>query len=294
MKKDDIYTMITDRVIEKLKQGVVAWQKPWNTILPCNYKTRRAYNGINLWICLFNDFKSPYYLTFKQVTDMKGSVKKGSKGTPIVFWEFLKTSKVNADGVKEDRNIPLLKYFVVFNEEQIENIEFEKLPENRVQDVSVLDEIIKNMPNAPRFEEIKSMVNVACYMPSMDIINMPPKEAFKSTDGYYGTLVHELVHSTGHGTRLNREGVTGRVEKGSEVYAFEELIAEMGSAFLCNMVGIVGNMDNNTAYIQSWIKRLQNDNSFIFKASKQSEMAVKYIKGEIEEKKIEEPLKQVA
>lgn len=288
MDKDKVYDMITERVIEKLQQGIVAWKRPWHTILPCNFKTKTPYKGINAWMCMFNDFKSPYYLTYKQVTDMKGNVKKGSKGTPIIYWDFKKFEKEKADGTKEMRQFAFLKYFTVFNAEQIEGIEFPEVV-NNVRNVEVLDALFNNMPNAPERKE-GIVAGRACYIPMMDIINMPAKQDFFDTDGYYATLSHEYIHSTGHSKRLNREGIIERHEKGSPGYAFEELIAEMGCAFLCNMAGITTREDNTVAYINSWIKALKNDNTLIIKAAKEAEKAVKYMKGELEtkEQKMEE------
>lgn len=285
-KFDFIYDKINNTIIEKLQAGKIPWQKPWNCIgAPCNPVTKTRYSGINLLMTMLSDFKSPYYLTANQIKANKGSW--SGKGTLIVYWCRKTGSKeVERDGKKE--TISYLqyltpKYYYVWNEEQISGIDFSKFKivqesETALQSwghIETLEKIIADMPNAPAMFYKGSQ---ACYSPSKDTVYMPEKETFKTLEGYYSTFLHELAHSTGHTTRLNRPELMDSCSFGSHAYSREELTAELSSTYLCAIGGIEKPelMENTTAYIQSWLRQLNNDKKFFYEAAKEAQKVVDY------------------
>lgn len=285
MEKFDINNMVTDKIIESLEKGVVPWHKPWKGGLPCNFVTKAEYQGINLFILAMTSYKSRYWLTYKQAEAKGGSVKKGEKGTPIVFWSPTQYKKLNKlTNEMEVQKGMILKYFTVFNIEQTQNIE---IPENTIVDfkpIEACEEVLKTYKTMP---EVVHGGDRAAYSPTQDKIIMPHKESFDSVETYYGTLFHEMVHSTGHKNRLNREfGPTF----GDHKYSFEELVAELGSGMLAAHTGIESKtLDNSAAYIATWIKKLSNDKKMIIKASGKSKKAVAMILGKDEvSSKVEE------
>jgi antirestriction protein ArdC len=279
MKKEDIYSLVTNRIIEKLNQGTIPWQRGYNSIAPCNFISKKPYRGINYWLTVSTNFQSPYYLTFKQAKELGGSIKKGESGLPIVFWQILKKEIVNGSGQKEIKQFAFLKYYTVFNAEQCVGIEFPKV-ETIVKDIKLLEGIIENMVDKPTI--LESHNYSPCYVPLLDEIRMPVKNSFDNSNRYYKTLFHELGHSTGASKRLNRVGISKFDKFGSIQYSMEELIAEMTASFAMSFAGVESEtIDNSAAYIKSWISVLENDNKFIFKAAKEAELAWKYINNEI-------------
>jgi antirestriction protein ArdC len=266
-----VYEIITDKFIAELKKGVVPWRKPWKCSgLPMNLISKKPYNGINLLLLMMSGFASPYWLTFNQAKQKGGSVKKGEKSTLISFWKITK----GKDGGK-DRF--MLRYYRVFNVEQCEGIE---VPTEKELDFVTNDKaqaIIDNFEDCP---EIKFGGDRACWSPSLDVVNTPRPEDFKSPEYYYAVNYHELIHSTGHESRTGRLANYNSVF-GSESYAFEELVAELGAAFLCHDADIDLSkvFDNSAAYVAGWLKRLQNDPKLIVKAAKASQEAANYIRG---------------
>lgn len=280
MKKEDIYSMVTDRIISKLNTGVVPWNCGYTSMAPQNFLTRKPYKGINHWITISNDFISPYYLSFKQVKDLGGSVIAGAKGTPIIYWQILEKKDRTADGIMEKKAIPLLKYYTVFNAEQTTGIDFPTV-ENKIPNIVLLDKVLSNMNRKPVIRE--SQTYSPCYIPALDEIRMPLKSSYISGARYYKTLFHEIGHWTGAASRLKREGITNFDGFGSHKYSVEELVAELTASYAMSFAGLEEEtIDNSASYIQSWIKALQNDTKFIFKAAKQAELAWKFINNEIE------------
>ena len=279
MKKEDIYTMVTGRIISKLNTGVVPWNCGYTSMAPQNFLTKKPYRGINHWITISNNFSSPYYLSFKQVKDLGGAVIAGSKGTPVVYWQILEKKERNADGVMEKKTIPLLKYYTVFNAEQTTGIDF-PVVENKISNIALLDEVLGKMNQKPVIRE--SQIYSPCYIPALDEIRMPLKNSYESSARYYKTLLHEIGHWTGASTRLKREGIMNFDGFGSHKYSVEELVAELTASYAMTFAGMEEQtIDNSAAYIQSWIKALQNDTKFIFKAAKQAELAWKFINNDI-------------
>ncbi|GAB7221336.1 zincin-like metallopeptidase domain-containing protein [Vibrio owensii] len=275
----DIHQEITNKVIEALEQGRKPWICPWNktindTAMPINFSTGNRYKGINimlLWLeSEIKGFDSPYWLTFKQAKDLGGNVKKGEKGTQIIKYKLWE--KADKEDPEKVEKIPMIKGFTVFNANQIEGIDFpapiiEETPEFiRIEEA---DRLIANTGAHIEHQGIK-----AFFTPAYDKIVMPKPERFKTEGDYYATLTHELTHWTGHQSRLGRKfGAT----KGNQDYAFEELVAELGSAFLLAEVGISGQLQNHTNYIADWLTKLRDDKKFIFQAASKASQTFEYI-----------------
>jgi len=273
--KANAYDRITERVIELLNQGTIPWQKPWNVKrgFPRNLVTGKGYRGINVFLLHAMQFESPLWLTFKQAQDLGAKVRKGEKACPVVFWKQL---EVEDKETGELEKVPLLKIYSVFNVAQIDGLK--ALPAPEVEPVLKKPaEIFENMPQRP---SVKYGMAQAFYSVSHDFIGMPNRERFASDDEFYCTLYHETVHCSGHEKRLNRPGLTDRSGFGSEQYSKEELVAEMGAAFLCGQAGIAERtLNNSAAYIQNWLKQLQNDKKLIVQAAAQAQKAADFILG---------------
>lgn len=271
MNRTDVYELVTNRIIEQLEKGVVAWQKPFLDSKAVNWVTQKAYRGINTLL-----LEEGEYATFKQIKEAGGKVKAGAKGSIVVFWKFLE--KENEDG--ETVKFPLLKYYNVFEiNTQVEGLKSKRQPRNFTnKPIEEAQKVIDNFINKPR---IKYSPGGAYYVPSYDFINMPHMKDFISSEQFYSTFFHELVHSTGHKDRLNREGIKDVVTFGSEVYSKEELVAEMGASLLCGVVGIDTDKiyQNSAAYLQSWLNALKNDKKLLITAAGQAQKAVDYILG---------------
>lgn len=228
-------------------------------------------------------FSSPFWLTFKQAKDLKGSVKKGEKGTPITFWGKKTTEKAEGEeegGEEEEHSFIYCRVYYVFNVEQCENIPADKIPApeemKKFDPVLLAEEIMKNYTDCPK---IQYEEQAAYYNPRGDFINMPKKETFVSEELYYSTLFHESGHSTGHKDRLNRAGVAQASFFGSHDYSKEELVAEMTASFLCSEAGIFTPRirAHNAAYLQDWLKALRSDKQMLIIAAQQAQKAADYI-----------------
>lgn len=270
------YDRITERIIGLLEQGTVPWHKPWTakTGWPRNLITKKPYRGVNVFLLMSMSYESPFWLTFHQASELGGSVRKGEKSCPVVFWKPL---KVKDDKTDEERKIPLLRIYNVFNVSQCEGLK--TIP--AAEDIPVIAirpaEIVAGMPNPP---VIKHSMARAFYSPSADEVGMPDRERFDSEAGYYATLFHELIHSTGHKSRLHRTTLVENTGFGSDPYSREELIAELGSAFLCGYGDIVDRtIANSAAYLEGWLKQLRNDRTLIVQAAAQAQKAADYIIG---------------
>lgn len=275
-----VYEIITNRIVEQLDKGVVPWRKPWATSRPVNYVTGKPYNGINLML-----LDAGEYATYNQINKAGGQVIQGSKGSIVVFYKAIE--KENPEDLDEDGNPTkkikrILRYSTVFKiGEQTTGLELKHT--NKEKNVKVIlsgEQVSKDYLTK---ENIKlSTSNEASYSPTLDDIKIPAITSFDKSESYYATLFHEMVHSTGHESRLNREIKNGF---GSEKYSKEELVAEMGSAFLCAETGIEPDIENSSAYIAAWKQRLQDDSYLIVCASKYAQKAVKFILNQDENKK---------
>lgn len=286
--KDNLYQELTDKIIAELEKGNIPWKKSWTRFgLAKNWSTKKAYKGINMFILNFlNDFDIPYFLTYKQALALGGHVSKGSKALRVYYYNVLfKDSDGKKISTKEAENrddvtiIKYLKYYNVFNVKDIEGIEFDfrEVEHRQNNEIEVCEDIYSNYPNRPILKHTE--VSRAFYAPQSDSVHLPTRNSFDSSENYYCTLFHELIHSTGHISRLQRDGITNTSDFGSTSYSREELIAEIGASFLSNIAGIqdMELFQNSTAYIQGWLNQLKNDSKLIFKASAEAQKAVDYI-----------------
>ncbi len=304
----NIYEKITDLILESLDKGEIPWQRPWYVDTPKNLVTKKEYRGINKLLLSMAGYESPYFASFLQIKKIGGQVKKGQKGNLVVFYGEVEVSKRKTENKEmekevdvetgeaieeveketeegignkaEDKKIiKLLKYNYVFNITQCELPErvtktLQKEETKQNDPIKACEEIIAGMPNPPR---ISFGHNQACYSPVLDIVEMPICEKFISSEFFYSTLFHELTHSTGHQKRLARDLSNFF---GSEKYSKEELVAEIGSSFLCNQTGIAEKVFNNSvAYIQGWAEVLKKDKKLILEAASNAQKAVDYILG---------------
>lgn len=277
--KRDVYQIVTDRIIELLGKGTVPWQQPWTKAgIPQNLISKKAYRGINVWLLASLNYPKNLFLSSKQLGEIGGQIKEGERPNLVVFWKWLDSEKEQETGaIKDKKKIPLLRYHMVYNVTQCENIPKELLPspEKKFSPIKRCQETISSMPMLP---VIQHKENEAYYDVKGDLINLPPLDSFKTAEGYYGTLFHELVHSTGHATRLNRKEVVQEIRFGSMNYSIEELTAEIGACYLRSYSGI-GNKDlvNSASYIDGWLQKLKSDRRFIVYACTQAQKASDYI-----------------
>jgi antirestriction protein ArdC len=281
-----VYEIITNRILEELQKGSIPWRKPWtsNQEVPKNLITKKEYRGINVWMLKSLNYESPYFLSFKQAQELGGSIRKGEHGIPVVFWKWLSVKQTDPETQEElEKSIPYLRYYTVFNVAQTEGIPTDKIPttiQNNNNPIEACEKIVKEMPNKP---DIKPCHNSAYYVPSQDYIAIPSLPRFNLASEYYATLFHEMVHSTGHESRLNRKGITNFNGFGTDQYGKEELIAEMGASFLCGVSGIENKvLSNSVAYINAWMQRIKKDSKLIIVAAAQAQKATDYILGKKE------------
>lgn len=267
-----IYEMITNQIIDKLDEGTIPWRKPWNGGVAMNWKTQKPYRGINMFL-----LDGGEYATFKQIKQEGGSVVKGSKSEVVVFWKMLEVEDEENEGKK--KNVPMLRYYRVFKVgEQTEGIEPKQNHETYDHDpIEEAETVLNRYIDAPM---LTHQSGGAWYLPPADHVNVPPKEDFPDINKYYSTLFHEMVHSTGHPERLARKEVAKANKFGSREYSKEELVAELGASMLCGVTGIENTtIDNSAAYIQSWLKQLKNDHTFIVIAAQRAQKAIDHIQG---------------
>jgi len=269
----DIYQEVTDRILRDMESGTAPWEKSWNgqqritLSVPRNGATNKPYRGINIML-LWGMYPDARFVTFKQAKDLGGNVKKGEHGHMIVFFTKL---DIKDKKTGEDKKIPFLKYYTVFNVSQCEGLN--------------LSEVTEEAPLLPEdTQELVATLKVklshggdkACYYPSLDTMNMPYCQDFKATDAYRATLYHEITHWTGHPTRLDRNL---RNSFGSSEYAREELVAELGGAFLCAEYGIPY-QTQHASYLANWLQVLKEDKKAIMQAASAAQKAVDFIRGQ--------------
>lgn len=269
-----IYQTVTNSIIAELEAGAIPWTVPWKNqktggIMPQNAATGRAYSGINipiLWhAAKVGGYPSHLWMTFQQAIQRKACVRKGEKGTQVVF-----TTRIQRDEDNERTPRSMLKVFHVFNVDQIEGLTFESVP---VPTSNIAEDATSKFIAATK-ADIRIGGSKACFVSSHDFIAMPPREAFRDVGNFYSTLLHELIHFSGHESRLNRD-LKNRF--GTQAYAAEELIAELGAAFLCAHLGIMGEL-RHAGYLENWLTLLKSDNRAIFSAASQASKAANYLR----------------
>jgi len=280
----NLYTEITNRIIQQLENGIPPWRRPWTvqgTGLPSNASTGKHYRGINillLWLAAdANGWDSGLFGTFRQWKELGGHVNRGEKGTRIVFWNVQsKTVIDDQTGEEKEERFPFARAYTVFNLDQCGGTTLDRfrapLPESTFVDFEPAEKLIEATGADIRFGGPR-----AAYDRLGDYIRVPHKEAFESTAGYYSTVLHELTHWTGHPTRLKR--LEKLVRFGDEAYAMEELVAALAASFLTAALGIphVADEDQSAAYIGNWLKVLKNDAKAIFTASTAASAAADYV-----------------
>ncbi len=277
--RKDVYSIVNEKIIEQLELGTAPWRKPWKDAgVPTNLISKRPYQGINVMLLAMLGYEQNLFLTSKQLKEIGGSIKPEEKPHIIVYWNYQEVEATDEDEETESVSTKrgYLRYYTVFNIAQCEGIDKKYVPtiERVVNSNAMCKLVVSNMPNKPRIQHKEQQ---AYYNPLKDFINMPKQSSFESDDAYYSTLYHELVHSTGHITRLNRKDLIQMSELGIEQYSHEELVAEIGSCYLQSYVGITDQFEQSTAYIQSWLKVLRGNTKFIFSASRSAQKAVDYI-----------------
>ena len=286
--KQDIYQKVTDKIIADLEKGELTWLKPWSAgntdgrIIRSLRHNGMVYNGINilmLWsAALEHGFQSPFWMTFNQAKEFGAHVRKGVAGSLVVYANTITKSEEQEDGTEEERKIPFMKGYTVFNVEQIEG-----LPEHFYTKPETMADMPERLEHAESFFSATGAIvrhggNSAHYSGGTDHVQMPPYESFVSRETYYATLAHELTHWTKHKSRLDRD--FGRKTWGDEGYAKEELVAELGAAFLCADLGLTSEPGtDHAAYIQSWLKVLKDDKRAIFSAAAHAQRAADFLHG---------------
>lgn len=286
--KQQILEKVTERFITKIEECIAEgkpapWHKPWISTgidgMPKNLVSKKTYRGFNVFLLSIMG-GSEWWLTFNQAKELGGTVKKGEKGTPIIFWS---SKEIDDKKTKEKKRVFFSRYYTVFNLNQCEGIEAPKkeLKEESGKVFNPIEEgekIFKNFKNPP---SLGFGGNSAYYSPTTDSVNLPERENFNSENEYYSTLFHELVHSTGHKSRLARPEVMGTNFFGSHDYSKEELCAEFGAGMLCAITGIANeNTEKNSiAYLKNWLGRIKNDRFMLVNASQLAQRAVDHILG---------------
>lgn len=279
----NVYEILTGKIMDMLEQGHIPWKKPWRSNGgPRNLVSKKSYRGINQFLLNCSDYESPYWLTYKQAADKGGQVRRGEKSTLVVFWKWLDSKDsdlpdTDTGELNPTSKIPLLRYYNVFNMDQVDGI---KPPPAEKTDIpftpnETAEQIIENMPNRP---PIHYGGDRAYYHSRHDYLQIPHRETFHSPEGLYATMFHELIHATGHASRVGRKGVTETTHFGSHDYSQEELVAEFGASMLSGIAGIEQQViENSAGYIQGWLKTLKNDKKILVHAAGQAQRAADFI-----------------
>jgi antirestriction protein ArdC len=279
----DLYATVSARIVAELERGAAPWIKPWSATpganTPANAVSNRPYSGCNvvlLWMAQAAGYRAPRFLTFKQALELGGNVRKGEHGTKVYFVKQLQVHDKGADDETATRLVPMLREYTVFNVEQCEN-----LPDSvstgkpmRVRNPDARDGLADDFLRSTG-ADVREGHGEACYIPSRDFISMPAFAGFKNADSFYNVAFHELTHWSGHKSRLDRD-LKNRF--GSKSYAAEELVAELGAAFLCAEFSFDGDV-RNAGYIGNWIELLKADKRAFFTACSQASKAADYLRG---------------
>ena len=287
--RTDVYERVTNQIVSELERGVRPWMKPWNAEHAAGRITRPLrgngvpYQGINvlmLWLAAIEKgYAAPIWMTFKQALDFKAHVRKGEAGSLVVYADKIIRTETDAEtGDETEHAIPFMKGYTVFNVEQIDG-----LPERFYAKDEVRGETVQRIARVESFfaatgATVRHGGNRAFYSPASDHVQMPPIEAFRDAESFYATLAHESCHWTKHPSRLDRD--FGRKRFGDEGYAMEELVAELGAAFLSADLELTPEVrDDHAAYIASWIKVLKDDRRAIFSAASHAQRAADFLHG---------------
>ncbi|WP_448215290.1 ArdC family protein [Endozoicomonas sp. 2B-B] len=278
-QRRDIHQEVTDRIIKAMESGNLPWVKEWKageacSMLPYNASSKKNYSGVNTLLLFIEAEEQGYnangWVTYKQAQALGGNVRKGEKGCTVVYYNTMKRTVDDVEtGEELEVKIPFLKSYTVFNIEQCDGLNLEELkPLEMPEGYDHIDSFVRATS-----AQIRHGGGKACYSSVLNLIRMPRPEDFTSPEAYYATLFHELTHWTGHKSRLDRQ-LGNRF--GSEAYAAEELIAELGAAFICAQFGICSEL-RHASYLQSWLKVLKNDKKAIFTAASKASKAAEHL-----------------
>jgi antirestriction protein ArdC len=286
--RGDVYARVTAKIVADLERGVRPWLKPWNGEHAAGRITRplrsngQAYKGINI-LMLWSEaelkgFVCPIWMTYRQAQELGAQVKKGEHGSLVVYADKITRTETDDSGAESSREIAFMKGYTVFNCEQIEGLAphfyaTATPPVSELERITAAESFAANTGASVRHRG-----NQAYYSVTNDYVQMPPFESFRDAESYYATLLHELTHWTRHVSRLDRE--FGRKRWGDAGYAAEELVAELGSAFLCADLGVTAEpRDDHSSYLASWLEVLKSDNRAIFTAAAHAQRAADYLHG---------------
>jgi antirestriction protein ArdC len=277
----NVYEVITSRIVKQLESGTAPWHKPWKSSgkngLPRNLVSGHEYRGINVWILLSSGFASPHWLTFRQARELDGHVRQNEVGLPVVYWKFGTREIQDRDETIERKSV-LCRYYTVFNIEQCEGLRIPAEPaedQPQAEPIEACEQVVAAWLQKPT---IWNGGDHASYNKLLDRVQMPERTCFDNAEEYYSTLFHELAHSTGHPARLNRSSLTDFERFGDHNYSREELVAEMGAAFLAGYCGIENRTINNSAaYLANWLDALKTDSRMVLVAANQGQKAADLI-----------------
>jgi antirestriction protein ArdC len=286
-EKQDVYSRVTNKIIADLERGNLTWLQPWQSGHAAGEISKplraigKPYQGINvlmLWAAaLEQGFDCPIWLTYKQAAELGGQVRKGEKGSLVVYADRFTRTEANDKGEDVETSIPFMKGYTVFNAQQIDNLPAHFTARTEPQHGKPVEPI----EQAERFfavtgANVQHGGNRAYYSPDRDMVQMPEIQSFQDAEGYYATLAHEMTHWTRHPSRLDRD--LGRKRFADAGYAMEELVAEIGAAFLCADLGITPETrEDHAAYVASWLKVLKDDKRAIFTAASHAQRAVDHL-----------------
>lgn len=284
--KKDAYAILVSKISDALEKGVVPWHQPWLSGPPRSLSTGKGYRGYNQLLLGFGgrEHDTPFWGTFRQIKELGGVIRKGERSTPVSFWKQLEVDDQKADGTT--KKVMMCRYYSAFNADQADWPDGEpkmvkewrdKLAKHGPTDrIAAAEKIVADFPGKPEFEN-KGMV--AYYSVTHDNVVVPPIENFSSADRYYQTVFHELTHATGHPKRLNRFPADSKPS--TESYSKEELVAELGGAFLCHEAGLDVQVEESAAYCQAWMQRIQQDPKILVSAAGQAAKAADHVLGRV-------------
>ena len=280
-----VYQILTDQILNMIDNGTAPWLKPWKASDAPRNISGRPYRGINVFMLnmvqAMKGYPESVWLTYKQIKEKGGTIKAGEEKahTPVYLWNWVKRTDDNGD----ESTFPIFKFYLVYNIAQVDGIELPSREQREpVPVLEACEAIMNGMPNRP---EIRYGGDRACYIPTIDKINMPNRESFDTAEGFYQTMFHELAHSTGHKSRLNRKEVDAPTYFGSHEYSREELVAELTACFLSAEAGIVERVvENSAAYLEGWSRALRSDPQLFATAAARAQKAADYILNRKDEK----------
>ena len=268
----DVFAVLTERLIEQLEKGIIPWRTPWsNAGIPRNLVSKHPYRGINLIVLASLGYAENVFVSFNQLKEIGAKPKTDEKACPVMFWKFPPKEE---DTVV--RKKPTLHYYSVFNITQCEDIpdSFQLSPTKVLGSIDTCEHVVSNMPQCPA---IQNKMKTAFYDPLHDYINVPKQNTFATEEGYYTCLFHQLIHATGHHSRLGRKDLVELPEFGYSNFSHEELVAEIGTGYLQSYTGVLEEFSPSQEYLSGWIKRFKEDKHFAYSAAAKAQQAVDFI-----------------